>query len=124
MLSIPGSPRPLLMAVLSAGALASCGAESSDPAGPASTTAPTSVAGSPGSSCPDIPVPGHRATRVRVVGVTCAVAVTVANDAEGRGRAAYASAGLSCTPSDATAGDTDYACTDGERRLTFRYGAR
>jgi len=68
-------------------------------------------------------VPGHRAVQVRASGTPCARAAKVAAAAEGRGRAAYESAGFGCAPSNASGGDTNYSCKKGAAKVTFRYGA-
>ncbi len=90
------------------------------------STAPTTPSGNASAegTCDPQQVPGHEGIDVRVTGLDCAAARAVILDAVGKGRAAYDSGGLSCTPTDAPQGRTDYACTgqDGAR-LTFRYGA-
>ncbi|RZL32858.1 MAG: hypothetical protein EOP35_19230 [Rubrivivax sp.] len=55
-------------------------------------------------------------------GVTCDEASAIAKAAEGLGRAAFKSGGFSCKPTDAPHGDTNYTCTKGKARVTFRYG--
>lgn len=78
---------------------------------------------STGESCADIPVPGHEAVGVEVQGVSCAQAAQVIAGAVGKGRRAYETAGFSCEPSEAGGGDTSYVCSQGDARVTFRYGA-
>lgn len=79
--------------------------------------------GSPGGeSCKDVMVPGHEAVEVKATGAECGAAEQVAADAEGRGRAAYESQGFACEPSEASGGDTNYTCSMGSAKVTFRYG--
>jgi len=102
-------------------ALSGCGSGGNDDptiGAPRVSTAATTT------TCDRQQVPGHEGVDVRVTGLDCAAARAVILAAVGKGRAAYSSGGLSCTPTDAPGGRTDYACTgDGGRRLTFRYGA-
>ena len=74
-------------------------------------------------SCDEIPVPGHEARNVRVQGGSCAQAAEIIGGAVGQGREAYEAAGFACEPSPVEGGDTDYTCTRGDARVTFRYGA-
>lgn len=76
-----------------------------------------------GQSCDDIPVPGHEGTNVRVQGVGCTEAAEIVGAAVGKGRQAYEAAGFACEPSPTGGGDTNYACTQGDARVSFRYGA-
>jgi len=121
---------PLLLLLVLALALASCGAESAEePAGapPADTAAPEQAAPGDeagGEGCGRVEVPGHEAVDLRADGIDCATAREVAADAQGRGRAPYQAAGLACEPTDAADGDTTYACTGDAGRLTFLYGVR
>lgn len=97
----------------------SSGSDGNDP----TVAAPTTQANG-ARSCGRQQVPSHEGVDVQATGLTCAQAREVILAAVGRGRAAYDSGGLSCTPSDAPDGDTFYACAAGDgRRLTFRYGA-
>lgn len=123
--------RVFVIALVATG-LAACGAEPSGGGGGAdeqaqggSTQEQTSASDASAAveSCDDIAVPGHEATDVRVQGVSCARAEELAAAAVGEGRSRYASAGFTCEPSDAGGGDTNYICTRGDARVTFRYGA-
>lgn len=76
-----------------------------------------------GQSCDDIPMPGHEGTNVRVQGVGCTEAAEIVGAAVGKGRQAYEAAGFACEPSPTGGGDTNYACTQGDARVSFRYGA-
>lgn len=75
-----------------------------------------------GGSCANVPVPGHEAVNLRAQGVPCALAKQVAAAALGKGRRPYQAAGFRCQPSEADGGDTNYTCTQGDLRVTFRYG--
>lgn len=55
-------------------------------------------------------------------GLDCDATVTIANEAEGRGRAPYKSSGFACEPADAAGGKTTYTCTKDDAELTFLYG--
>ncbi len=99
------------------------GSNAAPSATPKSVPEQTPASGSSaGVSCPDVPVPGHLAENVKATGLDCAATVAIANAAEGRGRAPYASRGFACEPTDAEGGKTNYSCTKGEAQLTFLYG--
>jgi len=105
------------------------GAPSGNTAPPGNTAAPQQAAppnggGGGGEDCGRVEVPGHEAVDIRAEGVPCATAREVATGAQGQGRAPYQAAGFACTPADAPEGDTTYACTGGEGRVTFLYGVR
>lgn len=116
-MSTRAARRTLVVAVCAL-ALAACGDEEPGPgaAPPQGTAAPG------GQSCENVTVPGHEAVELRASGVECDVAMEVAAAAEGRGRAPYESGGFACRPSEAGGGDTNYECTMGPARITFRYG--
>ena len=96
-----------------------CGGDDNQPSPGAPSQRPES-----GSACKDVTVPGHLAVQVRASGVACGRAEAVAAAAEGQGRARYDAEGFVCEPSDAGGADTNYACTAGGSRVTFRYGTR
>lgn len=105
-----------LAVLLAAAALAGCGGDDEPPAAPE----PSAPAGT--AECGTVTVPGHEGVGIRADGVDCTQAKAVATAAEGRGRAPYEAEGFSCEPTDAPAGDTDYACTKGDASVTFRWG--
>lgn len=126
-------PLPLLLAGALL-AIAGCGGEGerAQPTGPpatvAPTTAPPATVGAGGgrareTSCPPLTVPGHRASEILVTGASCEDVRPVVEAAAGRGRAAYATDGLRCTPSDAPGGDTDYLCSGAGVEVAFLYSA-
>jgi len=88
---------------------------------PAAST-PATNAPAPGTDCGDVSVTGHEALGIRAGAVDCDSARAVAAAAEGRGRQPYEAEGFRCEPADADAGDTDYTCTRGKVRISFRYG--
>ena len=103
-----------LAAILAAG----CGDESS----PGGERTPATNAPAPGTDCGDVSVTGHEALGIRAGAVDCDSARAVAAAAEGRGRQPYEAEGFRCEPADADAGDTNYTCTRGKVRISFRYG--
>lgn len=115
----------LLLSGWCAVAISACGddQESGAAATPtASRTAAPDDGSSSGERCMDVTVPGHKAVDVKATGAECGPAEKVAAAAEGRGRAAYESGGFSCTPSEASGGDTNYRCSMGSATITFLYG--
>lgn len=108
----------LLMAMCCTLALAACGEKNeSEPA------APPQSGGAPSrEDCGAVKVPGHEAVEIRAGGVGCDAAKKVASAAEGRGRAPYESGGFACKPSEAGSGDTNYSCSMGSAKISFRYG--
>ena len=84
---------------------------------------PPQGSGTTAQSCEEISVPGHEGRNVRVQGLSCEQAAEIIGGAVGQGRQAYEAAGFACEPSPAGGGDTNYECTRGDARMTFRYGA-
>jgi len=108
----------LLLPVCCALVLGGCGG--GDP--PRPTTPSERGGASTGDDCGAVMVTGHEALEIRATGAECADAKGVAAAAEGRGRAPYRSGGFACRPSEAGDGDTNYLCSKGSARITFRYG--
>lgn len=108
----------LSLSLVASLALAACGDD--DPQ--TTSTSATAARTGGGTSCPDVQVPGHQAVMVRAQGAGCDVAKAVAAAAEGQGRAPYEARGFSCEGTDASGGDTNYACAMGDQRITFLYG--
>lgn len=118
---MPNRRSALLAGPLVAAALATGCAGTAEDAG-----TPQTVAGAQSTSatggCGEIEVPGHVAVDVRTGGEDCGTATALVEAAVGQGRQAYEAEGFSCEPTDASGGDTDYACTRDDTRVTFRYG--
>lgn len=104
-------------------ALSACGDDDTSTSGGEAPAAAAPAGGGGGEmSCEDVMVPGHLAAMVTATGTECGVAEAVAAKAEGMGRAAYEEQGFMCEPSDASDGDTNYACTMGDAEIAFLYG--
>jgi len=114
----------LVLPVCCALALGACGGddEPSVDTGSAPPAAQAQTQSEGGEKCEDVMVTGHEAVDVKATGVGCAVAEKVAGAAEGRGRAAYKAEAFACEPSEAGGGDTNYSCSMGPAKITFRYG--
>lgn len=111
--------RPLRFVVIAAALVpAGCGDDGGDEA-----PTPRPPEGE-ATSCQRVLVPGHQAVDVRARGIACAEARRVIAEAAGRGRQPYEAMGFACEPSEAPGGDTDYACTRQDARISFRYGVR
>lgn len=120
-----------LLALIILTAVVGCGGSSGGEGGATGTRPdrtstqeePSASEGAGAGACQDMPVPGHEATQVRVQGASCTQAAGLAAAAVGNGRQPFEAAGFACEPSDAGSGDTNYVCTQGDARVTFRYGA-
>ena len=108
----------LLVATCCVLVLGACGGEE----GSGSAPPPQTQGATNGEDCGNAKVPGHEAIGIRATGTECDSAKEVASDAEGRGRAPYESGGFACEPSEAGGGDTNYSCSAGSAKVTFRYG--
>ncbi|MBA2513006.1 MAG: hypothetical protein H0V26_01580 [Solirubrobacterales bacterium] len=114
-----GMRRSLTATVLGVLALVGCGGDEDAPATPPENP---SAAGASVTDCGMVAVPGHEAVGIRAGGVGCDAAKSVAAAAEGRGRRPYEVEGFGCEPAQAGDGDTNYSCTRGAARISFRYG--
>jgi len=111
--------RAFAATILSLLGLTGCGEDTSTPRAPVKTTP---AAGEPAADCGKAAVRGHEAIAIRADGVGCGVAKSVAAAAEGRNRQPYDAKGFGCEPAEAGGGDTNYTCTRGKARISFRYG--
>lgn len=77
-----------------------------------------------GQKCDDVTVPGPRPPDRRPSRSRCRLRGRDEGGGlrRGPGRAPYESDGFTCRPNQADGGDTDYNCTMGSARVTFRYG--